>query len=229
MSTPHRRQAFPLLPHGWQLPSSVTVPALASASKSVPLSSLVSGNTVHSHGPSIFDPPIGNPGLAYEMSFIFSRIPSKGEKSEILLSWRFSHFKLVKPATGDISETWFQAKPKRFSPVNLARNDISDIPLPSRYSSVRFGKLASGARLASARSAPQIFTFSSCFKFDRGDISEKRLPHVKKPVKLISPASGAMSDTSFSVNDKYSNFVNRASGDRSDMLLWPTSKCTRFD
>ena len=78
MSIRHRRQAFPLLPPWVATPSSVTVPALASASKSVPLSSLVSGNTVHSHGPLYFrttfwKPRIGIPNEFYIFAYPIQR------------------------------------------------------------------------------------------------------------------------------------------------------------
>ena len=80
--------------------TSVTVPPLASDSKSVPLSSSASGNTTQSHGPSILGPPFGNAGLSNQMSFMFSRNPSKGEKLEISLCERSSHVKLVNSQGG---------------------------------------------------------------------------------------------------------------------------------
>ena len=45
-----------------------------------------------------------NPGLLCQMSSIFSRNSSKGERSEMLLSDRSSHFKSVNLAIGDISD-----------------------------------------------------------------------------------------------------------------------------
>ena len=84
--------------------TSVTVPPLASDRKSIPSSSLLSGNHTHSHGPSILGPPFGKAGLSNQTSLIFSRNPSRGEMSEMLFLEICSHFKLVNPASGDISD-----------------------------------------------------------------------------------------------------------------------------
>ena len=132
--------------------------------------SSVSGNTTHNHGPSIFGPPFGNPGLPCQRRFIFSRIPSKGEKSEISLLLTASHFKFVNPASGDTSDILLCSRFRRFNPVNAARGDIFDIPLPTRYSSFKPVKPARGVR--SDRSASQISTFSSFVNPTRGDKSD---------------------------------------------------------
>ena len=81
-STHQSRRSPPPLPHDSKFSSSVTVPPLASDSKSVLRSRLASGNTAHNHGPSIFGPPIGNPGLLYQMS-LYSHVTYPGAKSPI--------------------------------------------------------------------------------------------------------------------------------------------------
>ena len=149
--------------------TSVTVPPLASDSKSVLLSSMVSGNKTHNQGPSIFGPPCGKPGLSYTpRNFILGRNPSRGERSEIsftetsshvklvnpasadmseiLLAWRFNHFKLDNPARGDISDISVRERSNRFKSVNRARGEISATSLPNRYSSSRPVKPAKGVR-----------------------------------------------------------------------------------
>ena len=71
----------------------------------------MSGSTSHRHGPSIFGASVGYTGLPYQWSvFIFSRIPSKGERLEMLLRERSNHVKLAKSASGDISDMLFSRK-----------------------------------------------------------------------------------------------------------------------
>ena len=91
-------------PVGGDPPPSVTSPPLTSDSQSISFRSCASvpGKTTHSHGPSILGPPFGNAGLPCQTSFIFSRNPSRGEKSTMLFRLASSHFKLVNPASGAI-------------------------------------------------------------------------------------------------------------------------------
>ena len=97
---------------------SVSLPLVAFCIRSKWLYSLSPYRVSHSHGPSILGPPSGNPGLAYQISFILSRNPSKGEKSEISLFSTFSHFKLVKSARGDISDMLLPERLRRVNPSN---------------------------------------------------------------------------------------------------------------
>ena len=86
--------------------------------------------TTHSHGPSIFGPPFGKPGLSdAKVTVIFSRNSSKGERSEMLLRSTASHVKLVSPASGEASDMSLCERSIHFKLVNPARGDISDISL----------------------------------------------------------------------------------------------------
>ena len=73
MSIPHRPQNFPTVAPWVATATSVTVPPLASDSKSLLLLGSVFGKTTHNHGPSIVGPTFGNPGLSCQTSSIFLR------------------------------------------------------------------------------------------------------------------------------------------------------------
>ena len=120
---------FPAVAPWVETSTSVTVPPLTSDSKSVLLSSSVSGNTTHNHGPSIFGPPFGNPGLLCQMSVIFSPKPSRGEKSEIWFAATLSHVKLVNLARGVTSDMSLSKTFSHVKLVNPASGDISEMSL----------------------------------------------------------------------------------------------------
>ena len=142
-------------------------------------------------------PPFGNTGLSCQMRVIFSRNPSKGERSEMLLPETSSHFKLINPASGDMSEMLLWLRSKRVNPVRLARGDISDISLLPSMSHPKLVNPASG---------------------DMSDIGILLLPRfsIVKPVKL---AKGVRSDISEPGIYRISSFGKPTMGDKSDIEL----------
>ena len=206
--------------------TSVTAPPLTSASRSTLSSNRpsisISGRNTHNQGPSIFGPPCGKAGLLDQKSFIFSRNPSKGEKSaiifpptcshvkffncakgdtsDILLSVSSNHFRLVSFAKSDISDMRLPGRPKRVNPVNSTTGETSDTPHPRRYSSFKF---FAPFRVDISGSPPQISMTSS-------------------------PTSGDKSDKGFPQESNLLRFDKPAIGERSDMLLWLTVTCLRF-
>ena len=123
MSTHHYRGVVPLSPPLVATSTSVTAPPLASDSKSLTAPpGLCSVTRSIATVPQLTDPVSGNAGLSYQTNVgIFSRIPSKGEISEISFSGIITHFKLVKPARGDMSIMLLFLRVKRINPVNPAR------------------------------------------------------------------------------------------------------------
>ena len=122
-STHCRRPIFPLLPRGWRLSTSVTAPPLTSDSKSVHSGrSSVSGNTTHSHGPSIFGAASGERRIVRAKRVLYSRVTPLGAKgrnlvvdrSLAMLSW-LTPQSGIRPICCCLQDSF------RVNPVNPAR------------------------------------------------------------------------------------------------------------
>ena len=126
MSTRYPRQIAPSVAPWVAISISVTAPPLTSDSKSVLLSNLCTGNTTHSHGPSIFGPPFWKSRICVPNgAFIFSRNPSKGEKSEMLLLQRhLAMLSWLTLASGDMSDMLLSSKIRPLSLLIPQGRDI---------------------------------------------------------------------------------------------------------
>ena len=174
MSTRYCQQTGPSIAPRAAISASVIFPPVASDSKSLSSksclpSSFTSDNTAHNQGPSIFGPPFGNPGFSYQMSFICSRNPSKGEKSDTSFLLISSHFRLVNAANGDTSKMLLRAKFNRSKLIRFSKNERSEIPQSGNHSSFTVFNAANGDTSTSPSASISIFI--SFGKFVSGDKS----------------------------------------------------------